>query len=72
MEMNISERIRVLMRRKGLTQIALAERMQFSRQNLDKRLKRNSWTEDDLKRMADAMGCDLEIAFIDKQTGERY
>lgn len=72
MELTLKEKIKLIIKRKKLTMIGLSEAMGFSRQNLSQRLWRNSWTSRELERIADILGCDLEITFIDRQTGERF
>lgn len=72
MDITISEKIRLIMKRKKITTIDLSATMGFSRQNLTQRLSRNTWTEEELKTIAEKMGCKLEILFIDKETGETY
>lgn len=66
-----SEKIRTLAKRKGVTLAAVAERLGYSRQNVNYKLRMANWTESDIKKYADAIDCDYEIIFIDRATGER-
>lgn len=71
MELNTSEKIKIILKRKGITMNELSQSY-GSRQNLYQRLRRNTWSEKDLRDLADKIGCDLEISFIDRETGEKY
>ena len=68
--MTISEKIRVLARRKGLPLQDLARLTNQSHQNLNNKLRRNNWTEEQTRAAADVLGCTVETVFIDKETGE--
>lgn len=72
MEINLSEKIKLTIRRRGLKIGDLAEFLKCTRQNVNMKMIRNSWTEEDLKLVAEFLGCDLKIVFIDKNTGEEY
>jgi transcriptional regulator with XRE-family HTH domain len=72
MNLTLNEKIKIVIKRKGLSAAELAAKLGCSRQNLFMKFKRNSWTEDDLKRIAEVIGCDVEIVFIDRVSGERY
>lgn len=68
----ISEKIRAVMRRKGKTGKEFAAELGCSWQNVYLKLKRNNWSDEDLKKYAGVLGCDYEVTFIDKVTGERF
>lgn len=72
MDLTISERIKLIAKRKGVKLGDIAEAFGYSRQNLNQRMRRNAWDENDLKAIANVLGCELEIVFIDKETGERF
>ena len=46
---------------------ALAEKLGQSRQNLSGKLKRNNFSESELKEIANALGFDIEIRFIQRK-----
>lgn len=71
MILTTDEKLKILIKRQHMTLGDLADRLGYSRQNLHQRLKRKAWSEDDLRNLADKLGCDLEITFIDRATGER-
>ena len=66
-----TEKVRTLARRKGLTLAEVAKRLGYSRQNVNYKLRMANWTEEDIRKYADAIGYDYEIVFIDRSTGER-
>ena len=72
MQMKMVEKIRLIARRKEITISDLAKLSGQSNQNLAGKLRRTDLRESDLVALADALGCDVEITFIDRKTGERY
>lgn len=70
--MSLEERIRMILRRKGMNLTSLAEAIGQTRQRVHQAFNHGAYSTDWLEKVADAMGCDLEIAFIDKETGERF
>ena len=53
-----------------MTEAELARRMGQSPQNMNNKYKRNTFKISELEKVADAMGADLKISFIDKESGE--
>lgn len=70
MELTTSERIKLIIKRKGLSIKGLTEHFKCSRQNINQKMSRNNWTEADLRTIAEYMGCKLQINFVDSETGE--
>lgn len=62
--MNISEQIKVLCVRTNISVSELARRMGMSPQNLNAKLKRETFTIADLERIAKATGTTFERKFI--------
>lgn len=52
--------------------VDLAAKLGTSSQNLSQKLKRDNFSEKELQAIAAALGCDLEITFIDRATGKRF
>lgn len=70
--MSMTERIRIaLVKRGNLSESELARRMGISPQNLHNKMKRDNFTETDLREIAAALELDLSIDFIDPATGEK-
>ena len=71
--MGMTERIRiVLVKRGNLSESELARRMGISPQNLHNKMKRDNFTETDLREIAAALDLELNVDFIDPKTGEKY
>lgn len=45
----------------------LADRCGWTQSNLYNKMKRDNFTEEELQKIADALGCTLKIEFIDKE-----
>lgn len=69
--MAMVEKIRILLVKRGnISEAELARRMGVSPQNLNNKMKRDNFTERDLREIADALDCELSINFKMKDTGE--
>lgn len=62
--MNTTEQIRVLCVRTGVSLSELARRINQSPQNFNAKLKRNTVTQDELNRIANALGVTYEQYFV--------
>ena len=70
--MALAEKIRILLVKRGnISESELARRMGISPQNLHNKMKRDNFTETDLREIAEALGLKLEICFVDPETGEK-
>ena len=49
----------------------LAEQTNQTRQNLSNKMSRDNFPEKELREIADALGCDLEINLIMRDSGEK-
>lgn len=72
MVLTISEKIRLLLRRRHKTVAWLAEAMGFSRQYVTTKLRKNDFSVAELQLIAEKMGYDFEAVFIDWENGERF
>ena len=63
-KMTTSEQIRVLCVRTGVSLSELARRIDQSPQNFNAKLKRNTITQDELNKIADALGVTYEQYFV--------
>lgn len=64
MELSVAEKIRLIMKRRGMTMGELAEASGQTRQNLSNKMTRSNFTEKDIAELAKALGCMVEIKFI--------
>ncbi len=62
--MTTSEQIRVLCVRSGVSLSELARRINQSPQNFNAKLKRNTITQDELNKIAEALGVTYEQYFV--------
>ena len=70
--MSMVEKIRIaLVKRGNLSESELARRIGTSPQNLHNKMKRDNFSEAELRAIAQALGLTLEIEFIDPETGEK-
>ena len=69
--MDLIEKIRIILVKRGnISEAELARRMNISPQNLHNKMKRNNFTESDLKEIAKALDCTLSINFTLNDSGE--
>lgn len=72
MELNASEKIKLIARRKKIKYEDLAAGLGCSRQNLAQRMARDSWNASELASLAALIGCRYDPRFIDLDTGEEF
>lgn len=68
--MELTEYIQKCTKKKNLTYTKLAELTGQSQSNLANKLKRGYLMTNELEKIADAMGADLEMRFLDRITGK--
>ena len=64
MELSTAEKIRILVKRQGMTIKELAELTGQSRQNLTQKLDRNNFDEKELRLIAEKLGVRFESYFV--------
>ena len=70
--MSMVQAIRVAMVKRGnISEAELARRVGVTPQNFNNKMKRDNFTETDLREIADALGLKLEISFVDPEKGEK-
>ena len=63
--MAMTEQIRIMLVKSGnISESELARRLGISPQNLHNKMKRDNFTESDLREIANALNCNLKIQFI--------
>lgn len=70
MGMDTSEKIRLLARRKKIKLGTIAELIGQTRQTLGTKLRSSNFKESELSAIAEILGCDMKITFVDKESGE--
>ena len=71
MALTMGEKIKVVMKRRGMTLGQLAEATGQTRQNLSNKMGRDNFQEKDLQVLAAALNCDYEACLIMRDTGEK-
>lgn len=66
-----NEKIRILLKRKGMTVTSLSEELNTTRQNLTNKLNRNNFSENELREIARALKCSLILEFEDMESKEK-
>lgn len=60
----MSEKIRIVLKRKGITLTEFAVQLDMSRQNLNAKLNRDNFTQHELIKIAEVLGIGYESNFI--------
>jgi hypothetical protein len=69
--MSMTEKIRILLVKRGnISEAELARRLGLLPQNFNAKMKRDNFTEGDLRKIAEVMDCDFAAGFILRDTGE--
>ncbi len=69
--MDVREYIRLCCVKRGnISEAELARRTGQSPQNMNNKYKRNTFKISELEKVAEALGADLVVSFVDKETGE--
>lgn len=70
MSLSMGEKIKVVLGRRNMTLGELAEKTGQTRQNLSNKMSRDNFTEKELRKIADALGCTYYAGFTLNDTGE--
>lgn len=69
--MAMAEKVRILLVKRKITVTDLAKRLGMSQSNLSNKLSRDNFNEKELKEIAEALNCDLDMNFTLRDTGEQ-
>lgn len=67
----MSEKIKIVLLKRKMTVTSLAEMIGTTRSNLSNKLSRDNFSEKELKEIAEALNCDLDMNFTLRDTGEQ-
>ena len=71
MKMDVREYIKLCCVKRGnISDAELARRTGQTPQNMNNKYKRNTFKVSELEKIAEALGADLKISFVDKKTGD--
>lgn len=68
--MSMSEKIRIALVKRKISITELAVNLNTSQSNLSNKLKRDNFSEKELKQIADILNCDFKGVFVMRDTGE--
>lgn len=68
--MSMSEKIRIALVKRKISITELAASLGTSQSNLSNKLKRDNFSEKELKQIADILNCDFKGSFIMRDTRE--
>ena len=68
----VSRQIKALAAYNGISLQKMSSALGVTAQTTSKKLKRDNMTESDMREMADALGADVKITFIDRKTGKEF
>ena len=69
--MGMSEKIKIVLVKRKLGVKDLAESMGCSGANISNKLRRDNFSEKELRQIADILNCDLDITFTLRDTSEK-
>ena len=67
MSMSAGEKIKTIMTRQKVSMGDMAEQTGQSRQNLSNKMKRDDFSESEIRKMASVLGCTVEVVFRDAE-----
>ena len=70
--MDIAKTIKRVLFERDKNTVELAKILGCGSANMYNKYKRNNFSTSELEEIADALGCDLKIAFIDRETGKEF
>ena len=70
MSLSMGEKIKVVLGRRNMTLGELAEKTGQTRQHLSNKMSRDNFTEKELRKIADALGCTYYAGFTLNDSGE--
>ena len=71
MVLTMGEKIKIVLKRRGLTIAQLAELTGQTRQNLSNKLTRDNFTEKEIAEIAAALNCDYDAYLTMRDTGDK-
>jgi transcriptional regulator with XRE-family HTH domain len=71
MQLTAGEKIKIILKRRGMTTNDLAEKTNQSQQNIANKFRRDNFQESELRVIAEALNCTFQTDFIFNDTGEK-
>ena len=71
MSLTAGEKIKILLKRRGMTLGDLADKTNQSRQNLSNKMTRDNFSEKEIKEIAEVLDCNYDPVFVMRDSGDR-
>lgn len=71
MALSSSEKIKIMLKRRGMTLKELSEKLGQKGSNLSNKMSRDNFPEKEIREIADTLGCDYEAYFVMRDTGDK-
>lgn len=71
MGLSTSEKVIIILKRRGMTMGDLAEKTGQTRQNLSNKMSRDNFPEKEIREIAAALDCEYETFFVMRDTGDK-
>lgn len=71
MNLTTGEKIKIVLKRRGMTMGDLAEKTGQTRQNLSNKMARDNFSEKEIRQIAAALDCAYEAYFVMRDTGDK-
>ncbi|MDR1700540.1 MAG: helix-turn-helix transcriptional regulator [Lachnoclostridium sp.] len=71
MQLTLGEKIKIILGRRGMTLVELAEKTGQSQSNMSNKMKRDNFSEKELHEIASVLDCTFDAGFIMNESGER-
>ena len=68
--MSITKKIKLLLVERDMRMTDLAEKLHTGKSNLSSKMKRDNFSENELREIAEVLNCDYNIIFTMKDTGK--
>ena len=71
MGLSTSEKIKIMLKRRGMTLKELSEKLNQKGSNLNNKLARDNFPEKEIKEITNALDCQYETLFVTRDIGEK-
>ena len=68
----IAEKIELVLVKRKMTKLALAELLNWSKSNIYKKFKNNTFSEKEIEAIAEVLNCTFEASFTLNDTQEKF
>lgn len=69
--MSVTKKIKLLLVEREITMTDLAKLLNTGKSNLSNKMKRDNFSEKEIREIAEALNCDYDITFTMRDTGKK-